>query len=156
MKKLVIVSAVLVMVFSACKKQEAPTEEVNSPTEYYEKDPLIKECYLGVLGKDSIKAELNILEKDVRSGTLAYNFFEKDKNDGHVSGYIEGDTIFLTYNFMSEGKMSAREVAFLRIDNSLVEGFGDVTTDKDGKVIFKDKKKLSFDSKVILAETDCK
>jgi hypothetical protein len=54
---------------------------------------------------------------------LTYNIFEKDGNMGSLRGRVIGDTILAAYTFQSEGVTSVREVAFLKKDSILVEGF---------------------------------
>ena len=56
---------------------------------------------------------------------------------------------------MSEGIESVREVVFIKTINGWVEGYGEVD-DKDGKVIFKNRNKITFDNNVVLKETACK
>lgn len=60
------------------------------------------------------------------TGDLACKYFQKDQNKGTLRGVMIGDTLFATYTFTSEGIESSREVASLKKDNDLVEGYGDV------------------------------
>ena len=85
---------------------------------------------------------------------MVYNFFEKDKNSGTVSGMFKGDTLYADYTFQSEGTSSVRETVFIKKGNTLVEGFGEIT-EKDNKQIFKDKKALKFDESVVLNKVEC-
>lgn len=110
-------------------------------------------CYVFIQNKDSILMELN-LNTNVVSGSLTYNFYEKDDNVGSLLGEVHGDTIFAMYNFDSEGQSSTREVAFLKKGNTLVEGFGEIE-EKNGEMTFKNRKFLNFDSNIILNKTDC-
>jgi hypothetical protein len=66
-----------------------------------------------------------------------------------------GDTLIADYTFASEGTVSVREVAFLKKDHVLIEGFGDIE-EKAGKSIFKNIATLRFDDKLALRETECK
>jgi hypothetical protein len=85
---------------------------------------------------------------------LTYLFFEKDKNNGTLVGQMVGDTLRANYTFMSEGKESSRDIVFLRKGKIIIEAYGDVE-DKEGKTVFKDPKKLFFDSATVLSEVDC-
>ncbi|HMI06210.1 MAG TPA: hypothetical protein VK528_01590 [Flavobacterium sp.] len=149
MKK-IILSVFVCAVLLACKK-ETPLEA--GPAIVAEK-PAIEECYKGILKEDTIAMTLVIKENLVTDGQLHYHFFEKDKNDGTLKGEIKGDTLFADYTFMSEGKQSIREVAFLKQGDSYLEGYGE-SVEKDGKMMFKDTKKLKFDSKTILSKAEC-
>ena len=140
----------------SCKK-EATSEVDGDVVDAPKKPELTQVCYEGILKNDTITMQLSMTGTDVRSGELKYNFFEKDKNTGHISDIRQaGDTLLANYAFLSEGKMSYREVVFLRKGNILIEGYGDVEADSTGKMIFKDKKKIFFDSKTILAKINCK
>ena len=156
MKKIVLMGAVMLSLLVSCKKDKegaTPGEEPINQVE--DKTQLKKECYEGILQKDTITLQLNTRGNEVKPGKLRYNFFEKDKNEGIIYGTLSGDTVFATYAFKSEGRMSKREVVFLKKGNIIIEGYGDVATDSIGDVYFKDKKKLYFDSKVILTKQDC-
>ena len=153
MKK-IIFSAVLISFFISCKKESKDHQlqlekntikKVNTP-----------ECYLGVIKKDSVLMHLNFEGNQLISGNLIYNFYEKDKNEGSIVGQLKGDTLFADYTFTSEGVLSVREVVFLKEGNNYIEGFGETVDDNKGKVKFKDKKKLMFDGKLVLAKKACK
>src|SRR5829696_5623843 len=104
------------------------------------KDSATTECYSSINDKDSIALNITTIGKNV-TGELSYNIQEKDKNVGAIEGEMIGDTIFAEYAFMSEGTQSIREVAFLKNNNTLVEGFGPVE-DVNGKVVFKNRSAL--------------
>jgi hypothetical protein len=111
------------------------------------------ECYSFIKDKDSITLKL-VLTDSLVAGNLNYSFFEKDQNAGSIEGRLTGDTIIAEYTFMSEGLQSAREVAFLRKGNNLLEGFGAVQ-DINGKTVFKDRTTLVFDTVNVLQKVDC-
>ena len=149
MKRAIVLAALTLI---CCKKQETiaiPDVQKEITTGISK-----SECYLGVLKNDTIRMQITIKDSVVE-GKLSYRFFEKDKNDGTLSGRMKGDTLFAAYTFQSEGSESIREVAFLKKGNTFTEGYGDVE-EKDNTVVFKDKSKLDFNSKMILTETDCK
>lgn len=156
MKKSVLAMAAVLVVMISCKKEVK--EEVVIPTVQDEmpvEEPVVKECYSAIIKKDTISLSLSVKDSSLEEGELYYNFFEKDKNYGTLTGTFKGDTLFADYTFMSEGKSSVREVVFLKKGNAFIEGYGDVE-EKDNKTVFKDKKKLSFDGKIVLSKTDCK
>ena len=150
MKKVIVVF-VFVSFFISCKKEKdaspAVIEEVVAEAK--------SECYSSIKSKDTVKMDLKI-DKDLSVvGNLCYRFFEKDKNDGTVIGKLQGDTLIADYTFMSEGVSSLRQVVFVKKGNTYVEGYGDITTDSNGKVTYKDLQTLKFGDGVVLAKVDC-
>ncbi len=110
-------------------------------------------CYAWISGQDSIVLHFEVNENIV-TGELNYNFFEKDDNSGRIEGILLGDTIVASYIFESEGLSSTREVVFLKNDDSYIEGFGEME-EKEGAMIFANRKTISFDSKNTLKAIDC-
>jgi len=111
-------------------------------------------CYQGVMKNDTINLQLQIDKNQQVTGELAYLFYEKDKSNGTIVGKMIGDTIKANYIFDAEGKQSTREVVFLRKGKIVIEAYGEVE-EREGKTIFKEPKKLYFDSATILTEVDC-
>jgi hypothetical protein len=91
---------------------------------------------------------------DTVTGSLRYDYAEKDDNTGTIKGTFSGDTLFADYTFKAEGFETVREVAFLRRGDKLKEGYGDVE-DKNGKIVFKDRNFLIFPGRVTLVKTAC-
>lgn len=157
MKKVFLTAAVIAGMLVSCKKEEVKTEATTPAIETVAPAEVVTtECYQGIIKNDTITLRIDVKGTDVPSGKLSYKFFEKDKNDGTIKGTMSGDTLFANYTFNSEGKTSEREVVFLKKGNIFIEGYGDVTDGSNGKVTFKDKKKLFFDSKTVLMKIDCK
>jgi hypothetical protein len=99
-------------------------------------------CYSGHIGKDSFHLRVEQFPTVV-TGSLTYDFFEKDKNEGDLDGKISGDTLLANYTFSSEGKISTRQVIFLLKDSVATEGYGEMR-DKEGKMVFKDLRSVNF------------
>ena len=98
---------------------------------------------------------MNIIkDNNIVTGNLTYDYYEKDKNKGTIKGELKSDTLFADYTFMSEGIESVREVVFINTAGGWVEGYGEID-DKDGKVIFKNRNKITFDNSAVLKETAC-
>ncbi len=112
-----------------------------------------QECYSYIKDKDTIALSLHTTSGKI-TGDLTYSLYEKDRNYGTISGEMKGDTLLIDYTFDSEGMHSARQIAFLKKENQLMEGFGDVE-DKNGEMVFKDPKNLQFSSAIVLTKTDC-
>lgn len=110
-------------------------------------------CYEAINGKDSFFLKTEIFP-NVVIGTLTYNFFEKDDNKGEIDGVLKGDTLVAYYAFMSEGKKSIREVAFLLKDNEAIEGYGEMLQSGD-TMKFKNSSALDFSKGIRMTKTDC-
>ncbi len=162
MKNKILLSVMIVALLFSCKKADdskeqdkvdsTKTETVVDVTS--EREPLKEVCYQYNNGKDLIDANL-LYDNGKVSGKINYNLFEKDKNSGNIVGTINGDTIIANYIFMSEGVESFRQLAFLKKGDALIEGYGDIE-EKDGRMVFKDIKKLNFPDKIQLKEVPCK
>ena len=108
-------AAIAGILLCSCGKSKTD-EKVN------EDNTPVSQCYGSFTDKDSVFLKLTTTGEKV-TGDLTYKLFEKDKNKGVLNGTLTGDTIFATYEFTSEGQTSAREVAFLKKGNELIEGF---------------------------------
>ena len=148
MTKIRVLILALVSVLVSCNKQKGTdvTPEKNDIEE-----PISEQFYSGNIKKDTILMNLTMKGNQILSGKLIYNFYEKDKNEGTLIGELKGDTLLADYTFMSEGISSVRQVVFLKKGHTYIEGYGDVVEDASGKVIFKDRKQLKFDGKIILS-----
>lgn len=146
----IVLSAFVFATLFACKKAADPVKAPETVADA----PAVEECYKGILKEDTIAMTLIIKDNEITDGQLSYHLFEKDRNDGTLKGQIKGDTIFADYTFRSEGKQSVREVAFLKQGDAYIEGYGDMK-EAGGKMIFKDAKRLKFDSKTILSKSEC-
>lgn len=133
----------------SCNNNVGNQEAQNVETSYSG----LEGCYAFIQNNDNILMDLKFNGNEV-TGSLTYNFYEKDDNKGSLIGKVYGDTIIAMYNFDSEGVASFREVAFLKRGKEYVEGFGEIE-EKNGKMIFKNRKLLNFDSNIILEKTEC-
>jgi hypothetical protein len=110
-------------------------------------------CYQYIKDKDTAKITL-MSSGPITTGELSYNLFEKDKNNGIFEGELHGDTLIAEYTFNSEGKESVRQVAFLKKNDQLLEGYGDVEN-KSGKMMFKNTATLKFGEGIVLNKVEC-
>ena len=110
-------------------------------------------CYSSTTGKDTLTLKVEVFP-NVVTGKLSYKFYEKDSNKGEFDGHLYGDTLLADYKFMSEGKLSTRQVIFLIKDNIATEGYGNME-EKNGKMIFKNQKEISFGKGLILKKIPC-
>lgn len=110
-------------------------------------------CFAKQSASDTFWLQLNVFEHVV-TGNLNYIFREKDSNRGELEGKMNGDTLIADYTFMSEGKKSVRQVAFLVKDSVATEGYGDLE-EKDGKMIFKNPRSLTFGKGIVMTRVSC-
>jgi len=141
-----------VMVIGCKKKDDTRPIETAAP-EAAAMAP-VKTCYLYAKGKDTISLSLSMNANNA-NGLLDYKLWEKDENTGTISGTFIGDTLYADYAFQSEGTTSVREVVFVKSADKLTEGHGEME-EKDGKTVFKDPKKITFDNpELSLQKIDC-
>jgi hypothetical protein len=152
MKHLLFLLATVAGGFSACNNSDttaqARPETVQEPGE----QPTV--CYTGNSGNDTVNLTVNTTGEKI-TGSLDYRFYEKDHNSGTIDGRINGDTLTGDYTFKSEGTESVRQVIFLKKDNSLTEGYGDME-EKGGKMVFKNTSSIRFGEGFVLHKTECK
>ena len=157
MKKYLVV--LLVTGFAACNSGSSATQTVDTSnskgidttTKATILVPDVR-CFRSSKGRNTIYLKFEKFP-NVVTGELEYNFYEKDSNQGTIDGVLKGDTLIAAYTFMSEGKRSVRQVAFLIKDSTATEGYGDVKKRKDS-ILFKNIAALKFGSWV-LKEIPC-
>ena len=154
MKKLFLLLFTSLAIFTACQNNKVEQRSANSEEPDTNIVPASEQfCYQYIKNKDT--ATMTMMSSGpITTGELKYNLYEKDKNTGIFEGELRGDTLIAEYTFNSEGKESVRQVAFLKKGNQLVEGFGEVE-EKNGKMMFKDKSKLTFGDSMIFNKIDC-
>lgn len=159
-KQLTWVLLIFTMLMLACNNNPktssfSPATAVDDTTKPVDNKIMVpaQSCYTGIKGKDSIHL---VVERfpNVVTGRLTYNFSEKDGNKGTLDGKLSGDTLFADYTFMSEGKSSVREVAFLLRDSTATEGYGPIE-EEGGKMVITDRSKLNFTNAIVLKLTSC-
>lgn len=148
MKKIFVTAAAVVALASACKN--TASNETNEGKVVKMGDP---NCYQFTGDRDTVTLNFSVGEDSV-AGTLVYNIFQKDRNVGTINGWKKGDLIIADYSFMSEGQNSIRQVAFKKMGDGWVEGYGD-TKEQDGKVVFVNTDSLEFEQKLALKKIDC-
>lgn len=158
MKKYLLIIPILCIITITSCKNETKTDEsemMNSEESDMQADvntPQIA-CYKFASEKDTVLLQMEQINEEI-AGTLSYNYFEKDKNDGTFEGKMIGDTLYADYTFGSEGSVSVREVMFVKKENKLIEGFGEVE-EVNGKMKFKDNAKFTLNEKMPLTEINC-
>lgn len=159
MKKEFIILAILVSIvgFSCKNDPKSADPEIVAPEEkdIMEEDENSPEiiCYQFASGKDTVLMQMERINEDV-TGSLRYNYFEKDENQGIFEGTMAGDTLYADYTFKSEGKTSVREIMFIQKENRLIEVFGEVE-EIDGQMKFKENTKFSLNDSMPLEKVIC-
>jgi len=110
-------------------------------------------CYLGVTGKDSVFVNIDDNLGTV-TGKMAYKNSEKDSSRGDLTGFKSGDTLKLTYEFVSEGTTSKRDIFFLQKGENLLEGIGN-QKDDNGQMKYADEAKVAYKDGQKLETADC-
>ena len=140
---------ILVTALSSCNNNTDETVTEEKGDEVIQTDF----CYLGIINRDTVTLNVNITDTLVTGG-LIYNFYEKDDNKGSVTGKMMGDTIIADYKFYSNGMESMREVAFLKKDSLMIQGFGPMV-ERGGKMAFVSTKEINFNNSIVLKNYDC-
>ncbi|AGA80261.1 hypothetical protein Echvi_4054 [Echinicola vietnamensis DSM 17526] len=125
--------------------ERTPSEPQNEP------DSL---CFAYLNEKDTVRLHIYQNTAGKVKGRLTYKLFEKDLNSGTFEGERSGDTLIAAYRFVSEGRISTREVAFLFKDNLVLEGYGPM--EKKGEVFrFVAPEELTFGQGIQLLRVNC-
>jgi len=110
-------------------------------------------CYSYTGNSDTIILKLLYVGQSI-TGSLVYNLNGKDKNIGTIQGGMKGDILIADYNFQSEGVLSTRQVAFKKVDDKFIEGYGDIIS-TENKTAFRNTDSLHFNENLKLMEIDC-
>ncbi|HEX7905960.1 MAG TPA: hypothetical protein VF487_18940 [Chitinophagaceae bacterium] len=157
MRKVIVV--ILILGSIACNNQQ-DTNTTNTDTAIYQSpapvvivDSTLQGCYLLINGKDTASLELGFDKGNV-SGSLSYNIYGKDRNDGTFEGEINGDLLKVWYLFRSEGIMSVRQEIWKIVPGKLIPATGEVTVKGDTS-LFTNTNKLIFDNNRAFVKVKC-
>lgn len=153
--KFKIAICILSLGICACGNQKQETNEQNKKDslETSAKSSPIN-CYRYTHNNDTVTLKIIYVGKSI-TGTLVYNWDQKDDNKGTIQGNMLNDLLVVDYTFMSEGVNSARQAVFKKMDNSFIEGFGKIH-EQNGKVVYDDLDSLNFDNSIPLEEINCR
>ena len=139
---LLITGVFLLFACSDGEESAAPTADTTAIDSVPVIVPVIVQCYENQNGADTVQLRISD-SSGMISGKLNYRIEGKDANSGSFAGKWYGDTLVADYSFRSEGVRSVRQIAFLKKDSFLIEGFGPVT-EEDKQMKFKSRDSLSF------------
>jgi len=110
-----------------------------------------KESYEYINNKDTITLNYTA-NGNIIIGTLKSILAGSTRSVGTLEGTIKGDTIIADYTMDAahQEKTAVRQVAFLKKNGKLLEGYGE-TGDKDGKIVFTNISHLKFVDAVTLS-----
>ncbi|HEY8895352.1 MAG TPA: hypothetical protein VIM79_11080 [Niastella sp.] len=137
---------------TSCGSQSDKTEKTTG-TQETAKEKIPMQCYQYASQGDTVALKL-VHIGDTYTGSLVYLFKEKDRNIGTIQATMRGDVLVADYTFNSEGTKSIRQVAFKKVGNTYVEGYGE-SVDENGVMKFKDISSLNFGSAIVLQEIPC-
>lgn len=138
----------IIIAFSSCNNQEQATTTNKQSANIYTLN-----CYRSIINHDTVILK-TISLNGFMTGTLVYNFFEKDKSKGTIQGKMKDNLLIADYSYSSEGVQSVRQIAFKKIGESFIEGYGEVES-KNGKTIFKNIDSLNFTHSIVLSAFNC-
>jgi len=96
----------------------------SSKDSIFKNDQISQHCYLYTHEKDSIK--LNFTRNgNMIEGTLHFKNYQIDGSSGTIDGKFYGDTLWVVYDFFSEGMHSIKDEVFLQKGDTLIRGFGE-------------------------------
>jgi hypothetical protein len=99
-----------------------------------------------IIKNDTATMSVNTENKNI-TGSLNYNWYERDDNIGTFKGTIQNDSLIVAdYTFQSEGMTSVRQVVFKIKDSMLLQGYGELQT-KNDTALFRDVNLVIFDTK---------
>jgi len=103
--------------------------------------------YIGRLANDVYVLTILSQQGESFTGTLDIKNFEKDSSTGILKGTYKNGILLADYTFQSEGTESIGWVAFKKIADGFIRGFGDIGPETKTQSI--DLSKITFDSSVV-------
>lgn len=155
MKKIFYLAILSISLFSCAQGEDKNNQETADLSDALIDAPSSTDtsCYVYKQDGTDINFRFYSSGDDIK-GKLYYAIAEKDKNDGDFEGRFMGDTLLGIYTFNSEGKRSVRQIAFVKKDNTLIEGIGSIQEFGD-TVRFKNVHDLQYISSTLLQKVNC-
>lgn len=130
--------------FAACNQAGNTSKNDSTTTEEAATQNAVAGCYSKISGRDTSRLSLIIDENNV-NGTLEYSIYEKDKNNGVITGTLHDNILRATYEFQSEGMKSTRDVVFKLMGEQVYEAQADSLTTEGLPVFSPDAALLKFE-----------
>jgi hypothetical protein len=103
---------------------------------------------------DTAYLKINQKGKNV-TGELNFDFDKKQSSSGQISGEFIGDTLYVDYSYLLNGKEYKNPQVFLRKDNQFLQGSGELEV-YVGRTYFKKSVPLNFDRGFTFELSSCK
>ncbi len=142
----------------ACNNNGKSSAEINSDTVVNNTatavvDSLSSGCFSQIVDRDTSLLQIQQKENTV-NGTLSYNLYQKDRNDGTLQAEVSGDIIKGWYLFKSEGIISVREVSW-KINGEELWPAMDEMIPKNDTMMFAQPDKLRYESSRPFKKVPC-
>lgn len=137
----------------SCKKDnpEDYKPQVKPKLDIPKKTANLSDCYKADVAGNII--ELQFQNKaDTTTGTLIYAFSGKEVTQGVFKGKWKNNILVANYSYKAKGKSKERQIAFKRLNNQLLEGYGERKTNSSE---FKEVTKLKFNENMPLKKVAC-
>jgi len=116
-------------------------------------DSLSSGCYSQIVQRDTAFLQLEN-KGGIVNGSLSYNIYQKDRNDGTLQAELAGDVITGWYLFKSEGVVSVRQVSWKINADDLWPAIGEMIQRND-TAMFAQPDKLQYDSSRPFKKVPC-
>ena len=133
--------------------QESATGDTSQVITAPVTDTSFSGCYSMLAGRDTASLQLQH-NGTLVTGSLSYNLYQKDRNDGSFQGEASNGLITGWYLFRSEGIMSVRQEIFKIGKDALWPATGEIIMRGD-TALFAYPDKLSFDSTRAFLRVKC-
>ena len=149
----------LVLFAVACNNNGKSSAEINSDTVVNNTaataavDSLSSGCYSQIIQRDTSLLQIEQKANTV-NGSLSYNIYQKDRNDGTLQAEVTGDIIKGWYLFKSEGIISVRQVSWQINGDELWPAMGEVIQ-KNDTVMFAQPDNLRYDNSRPFKKVPC-
>ena len=134
------------LLFACTNAEKKPADKEGPATN-------VANCYQYINKKDTVTLKIVAAGENV-TGDLVYNFFEKDRNEGTIQGYIKDGVLIAIYSFRAEGMQSIRQVAFKKTGDGYTEGTGELDM-AGAETRFVNIDSLDFSGSIVLKPFDC-
>jgi hypothetical protein len=158
MQQIVKCVIILTAIAAACNNESTTGQEATKDSIVQTQPPVIADttisgCYSSIVNRDT--ASLQLQRKGTMvTGSLSYNLYQKDRNDGTFHGEVSNGLLTGWYLFRSEGVMSVRQEIWKIGNDRLWPAQGQVVVRND-TTLFTNPEKLSFDTSRAFMKVQC-
>ncbi|MBP6911806.1 MAG: hypothetical protein KBB88_01220 [Candidatus Pacebacteria bacterium] len=140
-----------VVIYNSSHNQSPASKEAGDVTT----DSLLG-CYAFQSNKDiytlEIRHEHTVEDRTDISGVLSYSNFQKDSSSGSFNGTYSNEVVVGNYSFESEGMHSVRQIAFKKVGDAFIPGYGP-SSSIHGVDTFTDTKNIQYEPEQVFVKT---